>query len=291
MLFGFTASAETQQAIGKFELPDILILGDSQITFGAGPAYLDFFQNLEKNCVPNPRQSKQLKMLMLGSVGVIGVRSTSLRSWTTRAGKAKGAVCDVDPKWNVNAGTYGIINKTKKPYVQIGKSKQYQFCKKNLSPFEALFQSGYYDPSLLVLSFLGNSTKQWANQPKSALRDVKKTIKQLPADLPCVFITTAPPYAKKSVDLRLKAQENLKAAFNQTGNRCSFVEGLNSDTIAANLGNKRHFKHKKFGAVKDPFHPNKRGAKKFFALKKKNICTAIFTQLADGPKQFASTRE
>lgn len=208
----FILYAQSLQASDKIEFPDILVLGDSQITFGAGPAYLDFFKNLEKNCTPNNQQSKILKKLKSGSVGVIGVRSTSLPSWTARNGKAKGKVCDIDPKWKVNAGSYGIINKTKKTYVQIGQGKQYQFCKKNTSPFEALFQPDYYAPSLLVLSFLGNTTKKWANQPKAALADVQKTIKQLPADLPCVFITTAPSYTKKSVDLRLKAQNNLKNA-------------------------------------------------------------------------------
>jgi len=282
--------ANATEAVDKVEFPDILILGDSQITFGAGTAYLDFFQNLKKYCAPNPQQSKTLKKLKPGSVGVIGVRSSSLPSWTARKGKAKGAVCDVDPKWNVNAGAYGIINKTKKPYVQIGKGKQYQFCKKNLSPFEALLRPDYYNPDLLILSFLGNSTKQWAQQPKTALKDVQKTIAQLPADLPCVFITTAPPYTKKSVDLRLKAQKNLRAAFRKTGNRCSFVDGLNAKTIAANLGNKRHFKHKKLGAVKDPFHPNKKGAKKFFSLEKNDICTAVFTQLASSVKNSAPSQ-
>ena len=271
-------------ATEKIEFPDILVLGDSQITFGAGPAYLDFFRNLKKYCSPNNEQSDYLKKLGRGSVGVIGVRSTSLSSWVARTGKAKGAVCDVDPKWKVNAGSYGTINRTKKPYVQIGQGKQYQFCKKNISPFEAVFQQDYYDPKLLVLSFLGNSSKTWANHPKTAMMDVQKTIDQLPADLPCVFITTAPPFTRKSVDLRVKAQENLKRAFGNTGDRCSFVEGLSAKTIAANLGNKRHFRRKKSGTVKDPFHPNKRGAKKFFSLEKSNICTAVFNQLAYGSK-------
>ncbi len=268
-------------AAGGFKKPDILVLGDSQIAFRSGPAYLKFFKNLDRHCSQSQEQSLILEKLGRGTVGVIGVRSSTLSSWTGRSDKKKKKLCYVDPKWKVNAGTYGIINKPKKKYVQIGQGKQYQFCKKGLSPFEALFQKGNYAPKLLVLSFLGNSARAWAEQPNIAISDVQKAIEQLPDNLPCIYMTTAPPYTQRSVDIRLKAQENLKVAFNRTGDRCTFVEGLNPNTIAANLGNKRHFRLKKSGAVKDPYHPNKRGARKFFSLQKHNLCTALFTQLAD----------
>ncbi|MEH6359255.1 MAG: SGNH/GDSL hydrolase family protein [Amylibacter sp.] len=270
----------TAMSANKFKSPDILVLGDSQFTFGSGPSFLDFFQNIKSKCSPNAAQMGQLKKLGDMSVAVIGVRSSSLPSWTARSGKGKGAICDVDPKWKVNAGSYGTVNKTKNIYIQIGKGPQYQFCKKKLSPFEALFKDKYYDPKLLVMSFLGNSSSGWANSPKMALNDVQKTMAQLPDDLPCIFMTSAPAYNKETNDLRVRAQKNLKKAFQKSGSRCSFVEGLTPKTIAANLGNKNHFRRKKSGAVKDPYHPNKKAAKKFFAIEKNNICAAIFTQVS-----------
>ncbi len=271
-----------QASASSFKKPDILVLGDSQITFGSGPAFLDFFENIQKNCSPTKAQQRDLEKLGEQSVGVIGVRSTSLHSWTARSGKPKGSVCDVDPKWKVNAGSYGTVAKknAKNVYVQIGQGKQYQFCKKGLSPFEAMFKDNYYDPKLLVLSFLGNSSGTWAKSKSAAITDVKATIKHLPKDTPCIFMTTAPAYKKKVNDDRLRAQDNIKKAFAETGNRCTFVEGLTPQTIAANLGNKKHFRLKKSGAVKDPFHPNKRAARQFFKIEQQNICNAIFEQVA-----------
>ena len=111
--------------------------------------------------------------------------------------------------------------------------------------------------------------------------EVKEALTQLPPDLPCIYMTTAPPFTRKSVDIRLRAQKNLKEAFKKTDDRCTFVEGLTPKTIAANLGNKRHFRRKKNGEVKDPLHPNALGARKFFLLSKNSICTAVFNQLAD----------
>lgn len=269
----------TGMAAGKFTSPDILVLGDSQFTFGSGPSFLDFFQNIKSKCTPNQSQMRDLEKLGSMSVAVIGVRSSSLPSWTARTRKGKRAVCDVDPKWKVNAGSYGTVNRTKNIYVQIGQGPQYQFCKKSMSPFEAMFAGKYYDPKLLVMSFLGNSSSGWAKNPKMALNDVQKTMAQLPDDVPCIFMTSAPSYNKKTNDIRVRAQKNLKRAFQKSGSRCTFVEGLTPKTIAANLGVKSHFRRKKSGAVKDPYHPNKRAAEQFFAIEKNAICKAIFTQL------------
>ena len=200
-------------AANKFKSPDILVLGDSQFTFGSGPSFLDFFQNIKSKCSPNASQSADLKKLADMSVAVIGVRSSSLTSWTARTKKGKGAICDIDPKWKVNAGSYGTVNQTKNIYIQIGKGPQYQFCKKKMSPFEALFVDNYYDPKLLVMSFLGNSSAGWAKYPDMAMNDVQKTMSQLPDDLPCIFMTTAPSYSKETNDLRVRAQKNLKKAW------------------------------------------------------------------------------
>ncbi len=264
----------------EFVSPDILILGDSQISFGSGPSFLKFFSDIKHQCHPTPKQEKYLKHLGEMKVGVIGVRSTSIHSWTARKGRAKGRVCDVDPKWKVNAGSYGYLNQTGNKYVQIGKGDQYQFCAPNKSPFEVMFREDYYDPKLLLLSFLGNSSKRWAESKEKAAADVDMLTKQLPPDLPCIFMTTAPAFSKKIVDRRLKAQKNIMEAFAEKGHRCTFVEGATPKTVKANQGNKHYFRLNKRGRVKDPYHPNAKAAENFFALEMEQICGAIFEQIS-----------
>ena len=90
------ASAEVRDA------PDILVLGDSQLSFGAGKAFVDLFDSLKGDC----------GLARDTTVGVIGVRSSTLQSWTSQGKSAKGAICDVDPKWKVNAGVYGTVVQT-----------------------------------------------------------------------------------------------------------------------------------------------------------------------------------
>ncbi|QUJ75201.1 SGNH/GDSL hydrolase family protein [Sulfitobacter albidus] len=263
-----------------FVSPDILILGDSQIPFGSGPVFLDFFKNIKTNCAPTRAQQNALAHIDAMKVAVIGVRSTSLHSWTARAGRAKGAVCDVDPKWKVNAGTYGIINRTGNKYAQIGRGRPYQFCQRGQSPFEAMFAPDYYAPKLLLMSFLGNSSGRWADSRERALADVQDMMEQVPPGTPCIFMTTSPSFSKKVTDRRLKAQENIKWAFEISGASCSFVEGATARTIAANQGNRSHFRRAKSGKVKDIYHPNERAARKFFSAEMDNICAAVLTQLS-----------
>lgn len=273
--FAVTGPAQAEE----FVSPEILILGDSQISFGSGPAFLEFFTDIKQHCHPNPQQEQNLKQLGEMRVGVIGVRSTSIGSWIARKGAAKNTICKEDRKWRVNAGTYGFVNTTGNKYVQIGKGREYQFCTPEKSAFEHMFRENYYDPKLLLMSFLGNSAKRWANSPQAAIDDVAEMMRQLPSDTPCIFMTTAPAFSKKIVDLRLKAQKNLMAAFEETGSRCTFVPGATPQTVAANQGNKHYFRLNKRGMVKDPYHPNAAAAKNFFALEMDGICNAIFTQI------------
>lgn len=287
ILPAFLLAAPIAQA-EPFVSPDILVLGDSQIPFGAGPVLLDFFENLQSHCPPKPEHEAALKHIDDMKVAVIGVRSTSIQSWTARSGRAKGAICTVDKKWKVNAGTFGFINRTGNKYKQMGRGKPYQFCQKGKSAFEAMFRPDYYKPKLLLMSFLGNSTTRWANDRNKALADVEKLMSQVPEGTPCIFMTTAPPYSKKLVDRRLKAQTNIKWAFEQTPGSCTFIEGATPKTIAANKGNKKHFRRTKSGRVKDPFHPNQRAARNFMKLEMANICHAIYDELK--PLAKVSTR-
>jgi hypothetical protein len=189
----------------------------------------------------------------------------------------------VDPKWKVNAGTYGYINTTGNEYKQIGQGEAYQFCEKDRSAFDVMFRPDYYDPELIVMFFLGNSTDRWANHYDLALEDVRKLNAQLPANVPCIFMTTAPSYSKKVTDRRIKAQASIKRAFAETNSQCSFIEGSSPDTVAANQGNSSFFRRNSSGGVKDPFHPNPKAAKAFFKIKAERICTAVYEQLGDAP--------
>ena len=265
-----------------FVSPEILVLGDSQVMFGSGPAFLEFFSHIKQHCKPNAQQAKDIKELGKMRVGVFGVRETYLASWTARSGKAKDTICKVDPNWNKNAGTYGIINPDHVKYIQIGDGEQDQFCKPGKSAFETMFRPDYYDPKFLLMYFLGNSAKEWANSKAAAIRDVKAMTSQIPKDMPCVYMTTAPSYKESVVDLRLKAQANVEAAFKETGSHCSFVPGMTPETIAANTGNAEHFRLKKDGTVKDPYHPNAKGAESLFAIEGDAICNAIFEQVGGG---------
>ena len=263
--------ATAAQADQPFKSPDILVLGDSQLSFGAGPAFVSFLTMLDKNCGTAGADDF--------SVGVIGVRSSSLATWAATSTRAKGPICNVDPKWRVNAGAYGSINHSGNQFVQIGQGAPYQFCKKGKSAFEAMFENGYYTPRLVILFFLGNAAERWAGSAQTTRQDVADTMRQIPKDVPCIFMTTAPPYGQKILDLRLDAQANLQKAFASAGKRCTFIPGLNDATIAANLGRKESFRRGKSGRVKDPFHPTEAAATKFLHLSRTTLCKAIISQL------------
>lgn len=249
--------------------PEILVIGDSQISFGAGKVYLEFFDQLKK----------EFPQLSTMATAAIGVRSTSLQHWTTREeGKTKDVICEIDKRWGVNAGVYGIEGNKSRKYVNMGQGEAYQFCKPNISAFEAMFENGYYQPRLLILAFLGNSADRWAEDFENARLDVEKTMEQIPQDIPCVFLTTSPSYDKQTNDVRWKAQANIKKAFEQAGSRCSFVSGFTKETIDAAQGNKAFFKTNDEGEVTDIHHPNLDAARTFFELKKEDLAKAVLEQ-------------
>jgi hypothetical protein len=155
----------------------------------------------------------------------------------------------------------------------------YAFCKDGKSAFEAMFLDNYYAPRLLVLSFLGNGAESWANNPEAAMEDVNNTMEQLPPDLPCIFMTTTPVYREEVAVVREKAQENIIAAFEESGSRCSVVAGHTPDTIAMNVGNAEHFRRSGSGAVRDPFHPNRAAQAEAVMVLSGAICRAIAEQL------------
>lgn len=249
--------------------PDILVLGDSQLSFGAGAAFIVLLDAMDGTCGLAPGSS----------TGVIGVRSTSLRSWTTTTGAARSAICDVDATWNVNAGVYGALSQGGNPYVQIGRGDQFQFCSAERSPLQAVFYDGYYQPELVIMFMMGNAAERWANSPEAALQDVRSFVGDLPPGQPCIFMTSAPTYREESVRLRQRAQENLARAFEHAGRQCSFIPGFTEETIRLNMGNAANFRRNAAGRVRDPFHPTEASARQFLNLQRDTLCEAMTRQL------------
>jgi hypothetical protein len=261
--FATTAKAEVQGS------PDVLVLGDSQLSFGAGKAFVDLFDTLRGDCGLSEDTT----------VGVIGVRSSTLQSWTSNRRSINGVICEVDQKWHVNAGVYGTLAQGDSPYVQIGEGQQFQFCSPERSPLQAVFHDGYYQPQLVVMFLLGNSSERWANSAEAALSDLRSFLAEMPEGQPCIFMTSAPPYGEKTVRLRQIAQDNIEAAFAEAGSQCSFVRGLTPETVAENLGNASNFRRNASGRVKDPYHPTEAAAGVFMALQRDAICMAVAAQL------------
>jgi hypothetical protein len=213
------------------------------------------------------------------TTGVIGVRSSAITSWTGTTKAAKGAICDVDPKWKVNAGAYGTLSQGQNPYIQIGKGEQFQFCQPGMSPLQAVFADGYYAPDLVIFFMMGNATERWAGDPGAARQDVRALMADLPPDQPCIFMTSAPPFKEKAVKERKQAQDNIEAAFAETGSHCTFVPGFTAQTIAENQGNAANFRQSASGKVKDTYHPTEAGARRFLKLQRGALCAAIGKQL------------
>jgi hypothetical protein len=267
---GLILASSLVQAQGTAEgAPDVLILGDSQLTFGAGVAFVEEMQSLAGSCGLDAG----------ATTGIIGVRSSSIASWTALRGAARGAICDVDPKWNVNAAAYGSLSPGTNPYVQIGRGAQFQFCTPNRSPLQSVFAEGYYTPDLLVFFLLGNAADRWAGSAAAALQDVEALMAHLRPGQPCIFMTSAPPFRERSIRVRQQAQDNLAQAFAEVGSHCSFVPGLTPETIRENQGNAANFRRNASGEVRDPFHPTEAAARRFLTLRRAALCEAIQQQL------------
>ncbi|WP_371226479.1 SGNH/GDSL hydrolase family protein [Roseovarius sp. 2305UL8-3] len=260
--------------------PDILVVGDSQISFGAGAQHMAFFGDLSGQCGPDDDQARALDNFGARTVAALGVRSTALHSWTASEGASKGLVCDPDKKFGVNAGVYGVDGQAGRRYVQIGEGAPYQFCRPGQSAFQAMFRDGYYRPKLLVLAFLGNATERWGNT-QSVAGDVAAMMAQIPNGQACIIMTTSPVFEAATNTARQQAQANLERAVTADG-RCSFVRGLTAATLAQATGNPAFFKTDETGKVSDPLHPNAAAQERFFASIRPQLCRAVLEQI--GPR-------
>lgn len=271
MLLTLIGSHRSQAQSG----PDVMVLGDSQISFGAGAVYLEFFENLGEQCRGTDIDNGVLARLGSLQTTALGVRSTSLHSWVARKGAPKGTICDVDKKYGVNAGVYGLGGNDKRKYVQVGRDTGVKFCRPNQSAFEGLFGDENNDPKLLILAFLGNAGDRWANNRKLADQDVRRTLDQIPNDVPCVFMSTVPVFSKKTNDLRMNAQTQIADAFRRSGGHCKVVEGFTADTRKAIEGRAKFFKRNSAGRVTDPHHPSPTATRMFVDLNRGALCNAI----------------
>jgi len=278
------SNAEAGERIAK--APEIFFLGDSHLSFGAGRVFGDFFANFEAHCKGDQQWPGQARAVQNRRFGLMGVKSTALHTWVSRHKSLKRMVCVPDPKWPVNARLYGFPHRTDGNYVQLGKDPSFPFCGRPESGMEAIFRWG--KPRLLVLYFMGNTIGRWAKSPKSAASDVKRFMKQLPKKTGCLFMTTSPVYRSKDNARRVKAQTNIRAAFDKHGKRCAFLNMLTPETIKAIQGRADFFRRTKEGRVKDPYHPNIRAARRLLALRKRPLCRAVMMNLR--PKLNATLR-
>ena len=254
---------QSRPTVGKAE---ILVLGDSQISFGAGGAYTAYFGDLAQKCGAVPPGFAR------ADAAAIGVRSTALHHWTARNEPTRGTICDVDPNFGVNAGSYGVTS-ANRSYVQIGADPDYPFCPVGKSPLEAVFDTHKFDPDLVVLAFLGNAAGRWQSAT-SARNDWQTAAAQLPAGMPCIVMTTIPSYETGENDRRTRAQANLAAAVSDTGN-CAFVPGFTTATRQAIEGNTAFFRTDAAGKVTDPRHPTAASAARFIDIQTPALCAAL----------------
>lgn len=277
-----TASARTASASpADVKKPmDIMILGDSQLSFGSGNAFQSFFSSLGQRCKGTGLPDEVLTKISNLRVGILGVRATGLHTWLSRTRKGKRMICVPDPAGLVNASVYGALRYGRSKWVQVGRSRNHRFCKPGRSGFEAIFAEKRYRPRLVIMNYLGLSAWRWTKRSRVET-DFKELDRQLPRDTSCVVFTSAPTYTAKINRPRLKAQGNLKEVLGRSGSRCTFVPGLTPKTVKALQGNARLFYRRSNGTVKDPFHPNPAGAQRYLSLRRPAICRAVADALMD----------
>ena len=278
-LFSLLLSASLSSA-KDFRSTDIIVLGDSQLSFGAGPVLKDFFENLPARCASALNDPADIARLDGLRYGMLGTRSTSLQSWVQSSGSAWKQLCRKDKKHGVNASSWGTLRSGKRRFVQVGEGRKFQVCKNGRTPLQALFTQGYYRPKILMFFVGGNGAGRLAGSAKKTQNDVDRLVRSLPADAGCLFMTTVPIFTKKRNRTRVSAQKNLKAAFAKHGDRCTFISGFSKETLRAIEGRSQYFRRRKSGRVKDPFHPDKRATKKFFNLTRPALCRGLAKQLS-----------
>jgi len=259
---------------------DIVMLGDSQLSFGSGPAFENFFSDFSKRCAGLGLDEDVLAMVDDMRVGIMGVRSTGVHSWVAKSRRGKRMVCERDPAPNslVNASAYGALRFGNK-WVQIGSSRHHRFCRSRQSPLQVMLSEKLYRPKLAIFHFLGLNAYRWRN-PANARKDIAALVAQIPKETRCVFFTTIPTYRRSLNKPRWIAQRHLKAELARTGNRCVFIPGLTKKTARTFEGRSKYF-YTKRGRVRDPYHANPAGSERFIQIRGQDFCAAIVKALAN----------
>lgn len=267
---------------------DIMVLGDSQLAFGSGPAMLNFLDKFRDHCGDAGLPEDQTGAIDAMNVGILGVRATGLWMWLSTTRKATRMICVRDPNGLSNASTYGRLRYRNSRWAQIGDSPHHQFCGNTRSPLENIFAELPNAPKLVIFNFLGLSTSDWLDQMKLR-RDLSRLEDQLPNETACLFLTTIPTYSPRINRPRHRAQQNLARALAETGSRCGFVAGHTPSTIRAFQNNRAYYRRRRNGTVKDPYHANAAGARRFLGLRGPAICRGVTETLFPSQPALART--
>ncbi|MEP1444190.1 MAG: hypothetical protein ABJK39_14360 [Hyphomicrobiales bacterium] len=259
---------------------DLLVVGDSQILFRGGPAYLDHFNKLAETCgALIPERAADFKEHFSGDVGVAGIRAATLNSWLAREGKEKDALCVPEKSWPKNTRGFGVLQTPDQKFHQTGREGNYPLCQADQSPLETLFKQVGNKPNLVVLTILGKYANKWAKNEALAHDDAARLAAQVPAGTPCVYLTTAPSFSGKQNAIRRVGQNHFFNGFEKAGGACLPVKGLTEETIATFEGNNKLYKARKDGSVRDVFHPNDLGIRTFLNMASPAMCQALVTIL------------
>lgn len=276
-LFTLTASLSSASAQSLAD-PDLLVIGDSQILFRGGPAYVDHFNKLAETCgALIPERSAEFKAHFSGDVGVAGVRAASINSWLAREGKQKDALCVPQKSWPKNARGFGALHTPDQKFHQTASDGNYPLCQSTQSPIETLFKDVAIKPKLLVFAMLGGYSKNWAKDKALAHKHAAELAAQVPENTPCLYLTTAPSFAEKPNKQRLEGQDHFFDGIQKTGGACLPVKGLTDETISAFQGNNKFYKTRDDGSVRDVFHPNDLGIRTFLNKVSPAMCRALIT--------------
>ena len=219
MAAGFAWAIPASAKPGPVKSIDILVIGDSQISFGSGPALESFFAKFADRCAHTNVTKSTRHAIGAMTLGMVGVRSTGLTTWLARSKRGKRMMCvrDPDPRGLVNASVWGAMRRSQR-WVQIGSHRGYRYCKPGQSTLRTMMQSFMMPPKLVIFHVMATDTNRW-HTPKRIKHDLERLEADLPKDTACLYFTTAPTYRKSVNKRRVLAQTMLGEAIRETGSR------------------------------------------------------------------------
>ena len=213
---------------------------------------------------------------------MLGVRSTSLQSWISRKTPAWRQLCRKDKRHGVNASVWGTLKMGRRRFVQVGEGRKFQFCK-------SASHAAAGDAGHRLLHAARGDVFRWRQWRRSPRRQRQQRPSRTSTDL----MQQLPSSGRLSVHdhgSRLHPAPQSCAAQSATTSwrrhlpstaavarscrvsplrRCSAIEGRN-----------HYFRRRRSGAVKDPFHPDKRATGRFLTLRRQALCRALRQQFA-----------